>query len=202
MVSREELMNHSFVWLTLKHTWGKVHRILETSAEVEVGNTVEMVAFNHMNIIQNELEPGDRVMVADLQKHGTVLKLHTPYFVGGANAVRLIVDGVCVERSYSQLERILEITEVCQQDRLKDYCDSIYANEKPDDPMDRQVGGKHYTRFAIQPLEFIHKNRLNFMQGNIIKYTVRYPFKNGVEDLEKARDYLDKLIACERHHVK
>lgn len=202
MVSREELMNHSFVWLTLKHTWGKVHKVLETSAEVEVGNTVEMVAFNHMNIIQNELERGDRVLVADLQKYGVVVKLHTPYFVGGANAVRLVVDGVCIERAYSQLERILEITEVCQQDRLKDYCDSIYANEKPDDPMDRQVGGKHYTRFTIQPLEFIHKNRLNFMQGNIIKYTVRYPFKNGVEDLEKARDYLDKLIACERHHAE
>ena len=32
------------------------------------------------------------------------------------------------------------------------------------------------------------------LQGNIIKYVWRYPYKNGVEDLKKARWYLDKLI--------
>lgn len=58
-----------------------------------------------------------------------------------------------------------------------------------------QVGGNHYKEFAIQPTEFILKNKLNFAEGNIIKYVTRYKKKNGLEDLYKARHYLDILIA-------
>lgn len=53
---------------------------------------------------------------------------------------------------------------------------------------------EHYTQFLIEPLEFIQANRLSFAQGNIIKYVCRYLSKNGIEDLIKARVYLDKLI--------
>jgi hypothetical protein len=35
---------------------------------------------------------------------------------------------------------------------------------------------------------------MNFCEGNIIKYIVRYKNKNGLEDLKKARKYLDLLI--------
>ena len=35
---------------------------------------------------------------------------------------------------------------------------------------------------------------MNYIEGNIIKYTTRYKFKNGIEDLKKAQWYLDKLI--------
>lgn len=37
-----------------------------------------------------------------------------------------------------------------------------------------------------------------YCTGNIIKYICRWPNKNGVEDLEKARWYLDKLILREK----
>ena len=37
----------------------------------------------------------------------------------------------------------------------------------------RQIGGKHYKDFKIQPIEFITKNKLSFIQGNIIKYVCR-----------------------------
>jgi hypothetical protein len=63
--------------------------------------------------------------------------------------------------------------------------------------LDTQVGGKHYKQFKIQPVEFIHINRLGYIVGNIIKYVCRYPFKNGIEDLRKARQYLDILIEAE-----
>lgn len=53
----------------------------------------------------------------------------------------------------------------------------------------------YYTRFRIEPLAFITMNHLDFLQGNIIKYICRYDGKNGVEDLMKARRYLDELIA-------
>lgn len=56
---------------------------------------------------------------------------------------------------------------------------------------DTQVGGNHYQHFEIQPVEFIVKNKLNWMQGNAIKYTVRAAQKGGVEDIEKAIHYLE-----------
>lgn len=59
---------------------------------------------------------------------------------------------------------------------------------------DTQVGGNHYKDLAIQPLEFIVKNDLDFLQGNVVKYVVRYKVKNGIEDLKKARHYLDLMI--------
>ena len=57
-----------------------------------------------------------------------------------------------------------------------------------------QIGGNHYKQMIIQPTEFIHKNNLSFIQGCIIKYICRYKFKNGIEDLEKAKHYIDMII--------
>ncbi len=57
---------------------------------------------------------------------------------------------------------------------------------------------KHYTQHAIQPVIFIGMNKLDFLAGNVVKYVSRYNLKNGVEDLEKARHYLDMLIQRER----
>lgn len=64
-------------------------------------------------------------------------------------------------------------------------------------PLDRQVGGDYYKNMAIQPLEFTHKNNLNFCQGSIIKYICRYKNKNGKEDLEKVIHYAELLIQLE-----
>jgi hypothetical protein len=63
--------------------------------------------------------------------------------------------------------------------------------------MDVQVGGNHYKDMKIQPIEFTMKNNLNFCQGNIIKYVTRYKHKNGIEDLKKAKHYIDLLIQLE-----
>ncbi len=62
---------------------------------------------------------------------------------------------------------------------------------------DSQVGGSHYKNLAIQPLEFIVANELDFPTGNVVKYVVRYKLKGGLEDLKKARHYLDLLIELE-----
>lgn len=67
-------------------------------------------------------------------------------------------------------------------------------------PLDKQVDGSHYKDCAIQPIEFIHLNELSFIQGNIIKYVVRYKDKNGIKDLEKAKHYIEILIEFERKH--
>lgn len=57
-----------------------------------------------------------------------------------------------------------------------------------------QVGGSHYLK-AIQPWDIIRAWGLGFHRGNIIKYVLRAPGKNGKEDLEKAKHYLEYAIA-------
>ena len=71
-----------------------------------------------------------------------------------------------------------------------------------ENPLNTQVGGAHYKDFAIQPVEFITKNNLGFIQGNIIKYICRYKHKNGKEDLEKIKHYVDLLIQLEYGETK
>jgi len=65
----------------------------------------------------------------------------------------------------------------------------------------QQIGGNHYKDKAIQPWDFIVSNGLGYLEGNVVKYVSRYKQKNGVQDLEKARHYLDKLIEVERQKV-
>ena len=60
-----------------------------------------------------------------------------------------------------------------------------------------QVGGNHYQKYKIQPVEFIMKNNVPYVEGNVIKYVMRFRDKNGLEDLLKARQYLNMLIAAE-----
>lgn len=63
--------------------------------------------------------------------------------------------------------------------------------------MDKEVDNKIkplYYGSEIDVIKFVIVNKLDFMQGNIIKYIVRYKDKNGLEDLLKAREYLDRLI--------
>lgn len=57
-----------------------------------------------------------------------------------------------------------------------------------------QCGGSHYRDLKIQPIEFIHANGFDFIQGNLIKYASRYKTKNGVEDLRKIIHYAQLAI--------
>jgi len=64
---------------------------------------------------------------------------------------------------------------------------------------DRQEGGSHYRLTDIQPWHamgaWMSKEQFQgFLRGNVIKYIARCDKKGGIEDLKKARHYLDKLI--------
>lgn len=66
----------------------------------------------------------------------------------------------------------------------------------PEEPaLKRQVGGGHYKHFPIQPVEFIQKNGLNFLEGCILKRLCRYPVKDGLKDLRKMQHEVELLIA-------
>lgn len=71
------------------------------------------------------------------------------------------------------------------------------ANEIGDCALASQVGGDHYKRYAIQPVEFITKNKLGFCEGNAIKYLCRHGDKNGAQDLRKAIHYIELLLQME-----
>ena len=62
-----------------------------------------------------------------------------------------------------------------------------------------QIGGTHYTSKTVQPWAAMqawmtHEEFTGFLRGNVIKYIARCNEKGGIEDLKKARHYLDKLI--------
>lgn len=65
-------------------------------------------------------------------------------------------------------------------------------------PLETQVGGSHYKDLKIQPIEFIHANNIPFCEANAIKYLCRWRNKNGVQDLLKAKHYIDLLISLEK----
>jgi hypothetical protein len=54
----------------------------------------------------------------------------------------------------------------------------------------KQVGGSHY-QLPIQPVDYIVKNNIPYLEGNVIKYVTRHRNKNGVDDIDKAIHYLE-----------
>lgn len=76
--------------------------------------------------------------------------------------------------------------------------EDIFDDEEPGyRALDRQIGGSHYKDFVIQPVEFIHKNGLGFLEGNVVKYVSRHHKKNGKDDLLKAKHYIELLLELE-----
>ena len=67
---------------------------------------------------------------------------------------------------------------------------------KMNEPLNRQVGGKHYKIWKNQPIEFIRENKLEFIFGVMIKYIMRIasrttPITSQIEDLEKIIHYAE-----------
>lgn len=62
------------------------------------------------------------------------------------------------------------------------------------DANDRQIAGTHYKQLRIQTWDYIVANEIGYLEGNVIKYVSRWRSKGGIQDLMKARHYIDKLI--------
>ena len=111
------------------------------------------------------------------------------------------LDEIERKESQKQREQRVKSTKLCQQwdaqtqsyvevGNDQDNIRRIHEDEEVTNP-------KHYVGLGITPLEYITANELDFLEGNIIKYVTRYPHKGGVNDLLKARTYLEKLIERE-----
>lgn len=67
-----------------------------------------------------------------------------------------------------------------------------------DDPVNSP---KHYTQGNMEVITAIEGMGLDYHQGNVVKYVSRYRYKNGIEDLRKAKWYIDRLIYIEEQRA-
>lgn len=94
---------------------------------------------------------------------------------------------------------------VCVNDGIKLEMPSVRGGvrlipeglSEPQSVLAKQEGGQHYKGLAIQPVEYIYKNRIGFCEGSAIKYLTRWRDKGGVEDLKKAKHFIEILIEFE-----
>ena len=69
---------------------------------------------------------------------------------------------------------------------------------KEDRALKQQIGGEHYKGCKIQPVEYIHANGLDYLEGNVIKYITRHRTKGeGRKDIEKAIHYAQLILEME-----
>lgn len=66
---------------------------------------------------------------------------------------------------------------------------------------------KHYSKAVIEPikymcLSFTREEFKGFLKGNILKYSLRAPYKGQEEDRRKATWYLDLLYTLEAYPLK
>ena len=76
-----------------------------------------------------------------------------------------------------------------------DNCNKIAM--QPYDRLSPLPDNSHYAKLKMQPWDYIIANELNFFEGNVVKYVTRWRHKNGLDDLRKARVYIDELIRQE-----
>lgn len=57
--------------------------------------------------------------------------------------------------------------------------------------LNKEVAGKHYQQYKVQPIELIAAMHWDFFQGNILKYCLRAKYKNGQQDIDKAVLYCE-----------
>ena len=88
------------------------------------------------------------------------------------------------ENADKEVEKLMQLS-AKQLDGLPDESDMV--NHPP-----------HYNKEGIECIDAISaalgEGMEYYLQGNIMKYLWRYRYKNGVEDLKKAKWYLEKMI--------
>jgi len=77
----------------------------------------------------------------------------------------------------------------------------LHLEDEVESVRDKQVGGSHYQK-DIQPWDIISTWKLDFWEGNIVKYILRWKDKDGVKDLKKAKHYIEYLIERETNDNK
>lgn len=99
-----------------------------------------------------------------------------------------------------QLDTTFILAKHCTPLAYKEVSVDEYVESKTEETkttnsaLDKQVSGSHYKGCAIQPVEYIDANGLDYLQGNVVKYVTRHKLKNGRGDVEKAIHYLELIL--------
>lgn len=89
----------------------------------------------------------------------------------------------------------LHVCPVCDMvNSHKPHCTYQAYTYTGDSPLSMQQGGTHYKQLPIQPIQFIHANKIPFIEANIIKYACRHQHKNGSDDIRKIIHYCELLL--------
>ena len=132
--------------------------------------------------MSSEFKPGDRVRCVD--RSGRNLTVGAPYTVVSVDPR----DG---------WPNVYDDDSSLQNFNSKRF--ELLYDEPTSDPV---VRPNHYARYTIEPATFIAANKLPFDVGNVVKYVLRFDAKNGIEDLEKARRYIDMTIERLRREAR
>ena len=97
-----------------------------------------------------------------------------------------------VKRAEERMKEIAALRPITPRQRMESK--PVVQQVTTVTPNDVQVGGEHYKSQTIQPWDAINAWGLGFLGGNVVKYMARHAQKGGIEDLRKARHYLDKMI--------
>lgn len=62
---------------------------------------------------------------------------------------------------------------------------------------DYQISGTHYKKLSPEPWDVVAAWDMGYLEGSVLKYLARWKYKNGVQDLQKAAHFLQKLIEVE-----
>lgn len=102
-----------------------------------------------------------------------------------ARTLRMAPDGASIALTQEELSYLL-------------FGMQIPPTERPSTPeeaaLNTQVGGSHYRKMRIQPIEYCEANELGACESAIVKYISRWESKGGLQDLEKIKHYVDLLI--------
>lgn len=115
------------------------------------------------------------------------------------NKCELYTGGICAQCYYDvccvgeQRRDREDVYFIKEEEPMPTQCEDV----KTQTALDVQVGGSHYKNLKIQPIEYMHANKLDYFQGAVVKYITRFRNKNGVEDLEKVKHMVDLLIQLE-----
>lgn len=106
-----------------------------------------------------------------------------------------------IKEGYRNYDSPVAMPDLGQPITLEDYfagLNKVYESTGKS-VKDQQVAGSHYQR-AIQPWDIISEWELDFWEGNVLKYLLRWKHKDGLQDLQKAKHYLEYLIERETNN--
>jgi len=168
-------------------------------SKFNIGDRVKVNSADWYEINKNEngYIIRDRKFTSELGSHTNLRREFSPKHKRFCGKTGIVLD-ISYDAYYIGFDEILA------KEYIYDFALSKCDTEEPNEcsALTSQVGGSYYKDMKIQPIEFIHANKLDFLQGNVIKYVCRHKNKNGKQDIEKAMHYLQLILDLEYSQQK